>query len=125
MISEKCLGKRIATRLFNKVIKATPSHVAIPGNLDISHHLAYTCAFQECRGHGLRALQVTHQAVSYGHIDLWVGGIYGMMLAGQIQTIESSFVFASKDTVFISIAKLKIAFGGMARGHEKIGLSLI
>ena len=39
VVGQESLIKRIAPRLLDKVIETTPAHIAIPGNLDVSHHL--------------------------------------------------------------------------------------
>ena len=81
VIGKEGLVESIAPWLFNKVIKTSPTHVAIPSDLDISHHLANSRALKKGGGHGTRSLKVPHEAVPNRHIDFRIGGFDNMSLA--------------------------------------------
>ena len=113
MVGEEGLGEGISSRLLDEIIQATPSHVTVPSNFDVAHHLVDSGALEKSGRHRVRAVQMTHQAIADGHVDLRVGRFDEVSFARQVGPVEGA-ILAAKDTVAIPVTQLKVMFRGMA-----------
>ena len=84
MIGEEGFGEGIATRLFNEIVQATPSHVTVPSDFDVTHHLMDSGALEKGGRHRVRTIKVSHQAVADRQVHLGIGRADLNMFASRI-----------------------------------------
>ena len=74
LVGEESLGQGEPARLLDEIVEHAPAAIAVPCRHRVADHLADTCAVEEGQGHGVRSVDVSHQAVADRQVDLGVLG---------------------------------------------------
>ncbi len=117
VICEEGLGERVAAGLFHEVVEDPPAHVSVPGGLDVAGHLADAGAVHPGGCHTIGLVDMAHEAVADGEVDLGVGGLDGMLVALSIESVELSLI-VFEVAVFVAEADLPVVFCGVTGGNE-------
>ena len=73
LVGKEGLGEAVPAGLFHEVVEHPPACIPVPCGYDVPQHLVHARVLEEGERHRVLSVDMPHEAVADGHVDLGVG----------------------------------------------------